>query len=112
MQKLSDNFFFGVLTAILTLATSLFLIYNLRLLIINFSNPSIFAEPLIELISVLANIILFRIVFVNFNKEKMGRGILFTTVILTFIFFFLYSRYHFRMLPNKSPEIENAAVHV
>jgi hypothetical protein len=98
MQKLPDNFLFGVLTALLCLGLSYFLIYGLRLLLINhYGNPFVFAEPKIQLLSVLINIILFRLMTVNLKKEKTGRGILFTTVILTFIYFFLYSRYHFRM---------------
>jgi hypothetical protein len=112
MQRLPDNFFYGVLLAILCFIVSFFLLYSLRQAIIHFGNPSAFAEPLIELISVLLNIILFRVVFVNLKKERTGRGILFTTVIVTFIYFFLYSRYHFRMTPEQSPEIENADMRV
>src|SRR5437588_3394250 len=106
MQKLPDNFFFGIITAIVCLALSYFLLYSLRFAIVShYGNPFVFAEPRIQLISILINVIVFRFVMVNIKKEKTGRGILFTTVILTFIYFFLYSRYNFRMASAK-PVIE------
>jgi hypothetical protein len=109
MQKLPDNFLFGIVTAILTLAISCFLLFSLRHILINhFGDISAFAEPKPQLIAVLINIVFFRFVMVTYKKEKTGRGILFATVILTFIYFFLYSRHHFRMIPVEIPiEIEN-----
>jgi hypothetical protein len=112
LKKLPDNFWFGMLTGLLCLGISYFLIYSLRLVVVNYNgNPYSFAEPRVQLIAILINVILFRFMMVTFQKEKTGRGILFTTVLLTFIYFFLYSRYHFRMSPPKQDtEMEKGVV--
>ena len=95
-----------MLTGVLCLGVSYFLLYSLRLLMVKYNgNPYSFAEPRVQLVSVLINVILFRFMMVTFQKEKTGRGVLFITVILTFLYFFLYSRYQFRMAPQK-PDIE------
>jgi hypothetical protein len=62
-----------------------------------YSNPYFFPSPRIELISLLINLVLFRIVIVNLQLEKTGRGILFATVVLSFAFFFLFFKYNFRL---------------
>jgi hypothetical protein len=98
MQRFPDNFLFGMLTAILCLSISYFLLYGIRAVVVSYyGNPFLFAEPKIQMIAVVINIVVFRFVLVTFKKEKTGRGILFATVVLIFIYFFLYSRYHFRM---------------
>jgi hypothetical protein len=114
MRKLPDWFLFGILIAILCLGISYFLLYILRLAFVNYyGNPYVFAEPRIQLIAMLINVVLFRVVVVNFKKEKTGRGILFTTVILTFLYLVLYSRYNFRMTPVKIPsEIESKEMRI
>ena len=102
MQKLPDNFYFGIVTAILGVALSYFLLYGLRVVVVGqYGYSTALAEPKLQMIAIAVNIILFRLVMVNLKKERVGRGILFTTVVLTFIYFYLYSRYHFRMTPSK-----------
>jgi hypothetical protein len=111
MQKIPDNFFFGAVTAILSLAITSFLFYSIGFVGPDNFHTSVFVEPKPQLISVLINIILFRFMMVSFKKENTGRGILFTTVVLTFIYFFLYSRYQFRLMPTNTPiEIQNENV--
>jgi hypothetical protein len=102
IRRIPDNFFLGAVLGIFFLAVSYFLLYNLRLLFVaHYDNPYLFAEPRTQLFSILANLIFFRFMVVNFKKESMGKGILFSTVIIAFIYFFLYSRYHFRMESKK-----------
>jgi predicted branched-subunit amino acid permease len=112
MQKLPDNFLFGVITAMLGLAINCFLLFSVRHILMNhFGNEGVFAEPKPQLIAVLINIIFFRLVIVNYKKEKTGRGILFTTVMLALVYFFMHSRYHFRMMSTEpNIEMENSNV--
>jgi cytochrome bd-type quinol oxidase subunit 2 len=112
MEKLPDSFLFGVLTAILGFAISCFLLFSVRHILMNhFGSAGVFAEPKLQLIAILINIVFFRLVLVNYKKEKTGRGILFTTVILALVYFFMHSRYHFRMMPTEpNIEMENSNV--
>jgi hypothetical protein len=113
MQKLPDNFFFGIVTAVLGLALSSFLLYGLRLIIVNqYGYSTALEEPKLQMIAIVINVILFRLVMVNFKMEKTGRGILFTTVLLTFIYLFLYSRYHFRITPARKAETGSEEIRV
>jgi hypothetical protein len=98
IKKIPDTFFFGIVIAIACFILTYLLIYGIRILIVNYlSNPFAFEEPRIQLLCILINIILFRYVLVNLNRDRTGRGILFSTVLIALIYFFLFSRYHFRM---------------
>ena len=101
-----------MLTAVLCLGVSYFLLYSVRVLIVNYNgNPYSFAEPRVQLICILINVILFRFAMVTFQKENTARGILFATVLLTIVYFFLFSRYHFRMSsPKQNVEMDNGVV--
>jgi len=93
-----DNFFFGLLAGIASLVLSYLLLRSVRLMFVeHYDNPYIFPAPRVELITILINVILFRIVIVNLNKDKTGRGILFSTVILSITFFFLFYKFNFRL---------------
>jgi hypothetical protein len=94
----ADNFFLGLFGGAATLILFYLSFQSLRLALAeHYGNPYFFAPPRVELISILVNIILFRIVIVNFKKEKTGRGILFSTVIIAMVFFFLFYKYNFRL---------------
>ena len=86
-----DNFLTGLMAGLL----SMMMVYaGLRMLrsalAEYYGNPFFFPTPRIELITILCNVILFRIVIINLKKDKTGRGILFITVLLSMIFFYLF----------------------
>jgi len=78
-----DNFFFGFFL-------------GLFLPLILFFLAGFFKEELrfllddstLYVISCIINLPIFRILIINFNKEKTGRGVLFSTFLL--LFFYLY----------------------
>jgi hypothetical protein len=112
MRKLPDNFLFGIVTSVLCLGLICFLLYAIRMIVIeHYGYSSALEEPKLQLIAVAVNVVLFRFIMVSLKKEKTGRGILFMTVLLTFVYLFLYSRYHFRMTPTRTPASESEEIH-
>ena len=94
----SDNFLLGVITGLISLFLIWFGLRSVRLsLIEHYGNPYFFPPPRIELITILINVIIFRIMIVNLKKEKTGRGILFITVILSLAFFYLFFKFNYRL---------------
>jgi cytochrome bd-type quinol oxidase subunit 2 len=112
MRKLPDNFLFGIVTALLSLGLCCFLLYGLRMVVAHYGYSNAFEEPKLQLIAVVVNVLLFRFVMVNMKKERTGRGILFITVLLTFLYLFLYSKYNFRMTPSVIPSSESEEIRV
>lgn len=93
-----DNFFLGLFSGIAMLVVTWFALRAGRLVLVGYyGNPYFFSAPRVELICILINILLFRIVIVNLKKEKTGRGILFGTVLISLVFFFLFYKYNFRL---------------
>jgi hypothetical protein len=93
-----DNFFFGLFTGIALLFLTYLLLRTVRLAMAShYGNPYFFPSPRIEFITILINIILFRYVIINLKKEKTGRGILFGTVMLAILFFFLFYKFNYRL---------------
>jgi len=93
-----DNFFLGLFTGIAVLFLTYLALRSARLALVDYyGNPYFFPAPRIELITILINIILFRIVIVNLKMEKTGRGILFGTVVLSIVFFYLFYRFNYRL---------------
>ena len=80
-----DNFFFG---AVLGLSLPILLFFLGRLLKIetNFD----FDDSTIYVISCIINLPIFRVYMINFDKEKTGRGMLFSTFLLMFYYLFEY----------------------
>lgn len=93
-----DNFILGLITGMITLIISYFSLRAIRLSVAEYyGNPYIFLPPRVELICILINILFFRVMIVNLQKEKTGRGILFITVILSITYFFLFFKYNYRL---------------
>ena len=80
-----DNFFFGTFLGLL-LPSILFFFGGLLKTEALFS----FDDSTIYVVSCLINLPVFRIFMINFNKEKTGRGILFSTFLLMFYFLYKY----------------------
>lgn len=93
-----DNFLLGLLMGIATMVLSFLLLRSLRLALVNhYGNPYFFPAPRIELITILINVIIFRIMIVNLQRERTGKGILFVTVILSMLFFILFLKFNYRL---------------
>jgi hypothetical protein len=98
LSKPKDNFFFGLLAGLATLVLSYLSLRYVRLMAADhYGNPYIFPAPRVELITILINVLLFRIMIVNIKKEETGKGILFVTVILAITFFILFFKFNFRL---------------
>jgi hypothetical protein len=93
-----DNFFLGLITGTITLIVSWISLRAIRFTVAEYyGNPYIFPSPRIEFICMLINILFFRIMIVNLDKEKTGRGILFITVVLSITYFFLFYKFNYRL---------------
>ena len=92
-KKNNDSFLIGCGIGILGLVTSYFALYVLRKLAINYTgNENAFAAPRIQLIAIVINILILRLFMVTFQHERTGKGILFATVILSLVYFYLFFR--------------------
>tara|TARA_B100001250_G_C19694226_1_gene741757 strand:+ start:868 stop:1128 length:261 start_codon:yes stop_codon:yes gene_type:complete len=80
-----DNFFLG-------LFLGLFLPLILFILSGFFKKELKFAldDSTLYVISCIINLPIFRILILNFNKEKTGRGVLFSTFLLMFFYLYKY----------------------
>lgn len=93
-----DNFLFGIIAGSASLMLTFFVLRSARVALADYyGNPYFFPSPRVELISILINILFFRVVIVNMKKDKTGRGILFTTVLISMIFFFLYFKMNYSL---------------
>ncbi len=91
VARIKDSFLIGIVTGL----ASIFLFYNLlslgRTLLVNYyQNPYMLKSPAVQLITMLINIIIFRFLLIKFDREKTAKGILFVTVLLTFIYFYFF----------------------
>jgi len=97
-KKIPDTFFVGIMTGIVTLFLSYFVVRAVRILLVNhFDNEYLMAAPRVQLYSIVINVIIFRFMVIKFERENTGKGILFSTVILALIYFFLYTKFNLRM---------------
>lgn len=88
---IKDSFIFGMLSGLVSLAIFYFLLTWLRSMLISyFGNPYMLRPPTVQLFTMLINIIFFRLLIINFEKEKTGKGFLFITVIITLAYFFIF----------------------
>jgi hypothetical protein len=97
-KKLPDNFSFGIVFGIISLFVSYMLMRSVRLAIVNYyNNEYLLAQPRVQLFTILINLIIFRFMMIRFEKENTGKGILFSTVIVSLLYFTLYYRFNYRM---------------
>jgi len=80
-----DNFFFGALLGLI-FPISLFFFGKFLQYQIGFS----FQESTMYAISCIINLPVFRLFMINFDKDKTGRGILFSTFLYVFYYLFQY----------------------
>ena len=91
--RVKDSFIIGLISGFISLFVIYFVLTFLRSKLISYSgNPFILRPPQVQLITMLINVIIFRILIINFDKEKTGKGFLFITVIATLVYFLFFFR--------------------
>ena len=83
-MKIKDNFWLGLLVG-----AASFGLFFLLLSLVNWGKLGIFAERAPYLLAFIPGVILFRMMLVKWNLEKMGKGILAITVVGMLLVFFL-----------------------
>jgi len=86
-----DNFFLGIVVGLLTPLPVYGFFYLLDLLLqkTGLWNGLTHTENL-YLLSIIGNILLIRIYFINLKLEKTAQGVLITTIALVLLFFYLF----------------------
>jgi len=99
LKKLPDSFLLGMVSGMVTLGLFYFVFTYFRsLLVDHYGNPYLLAAPRIQLFAIFLNILLFRFLVLTLDKEKLGRGLLMITILLSFIYFFYYFKYHHSLI--------------
>ena len=83
-MKVKDNFWLGLL-----IGAASFGLFYLLLNLINWEKLGVFAERAPYLLAFIPGVVLFRMMLVKWNLEKMGKGILVVTVVGMLLVFFL-----------------------
>ena len=83
-MKIKDNFWLGLLVG-----AAGFGLFFLLLSLINWEKLGIFSERAPYLLAFIPGVVLFRMMLVKWNLEKMGKGILAITVVGMLLVFFL-----------------------
>jgi len=95
LRKFPDSFWFGLAFGVASLGAFYFLLTFIRQLISEYyGNPYMFGSPRVQMFSIFLNILGFRFVIVKLGREKTGRGILFATILASFVYFYFFFRYH------------------
>ena len=90
-----DSFIIGLIGGIVVFTIIYFALSFARKILLEDYPNAILLRPLaIPLIAMGLNIILFRLVMINYGKENTGKGILFSTVLITFAYFFVFYKSH------------------
>src|SRR3954466_7054649 len=93
MKKLPDNFLFGILFGIISLFVTYSVVRLFHLYIVEqYGYGSLMRPPRIPLFTIVINVLIFRFIMLNFQKENTGKGFLFITAILSFVYFFIFFR--------------------
>ena len=83
-MKIKDNLWLGLLVG-----TASFGLFFLLLSLINWESIGIFAKRAPFLLAFIPGVILFRMMLVKWNLEKMGKGVLVVTIVGMLLVFFL-----------------------
>ena len=83
-MKIKDNFWLGLLVG-----AASFGLFFLLLSLINWESIGIFAKRAPFLLAFIQGVILFRMMLVKWNLEKMGKGVLVVTIVGMLLVFFL-----------------------
>lgn len=83
-MNIKDNFWFGLLAG-----AASFGLFFLLLSLVNWESLGAFSERAPYLLAFIPSIVLFRMMLVKWNLDKMGRGVLAITVVGMLLVFFL-----------------------
>jgi len=84
-----DSFLLGFFSGAGLLYIFYLIVSQIRLFIVEtIQDPYAFGSPRSELIAVTLNLICFRFLLLRFNREKTAKGMLFVTVVSTFLYVF------------------------
>lgn len=83
-MKIKDSFWLGLLVGLASFGLTFLLLY-----FINWESIGIFAQRAPFLLAFIPGIILFRMMMVKWNLEKMGKGMLAVTFVGMLLVFFL-----------------------
>ena len=83
-MNIKDNFWFGLLAG-----AASFGLFFLLLSLVNWESLGAFSERAPYLLAFIPGIVLFRMMLVKWNLDKMGRGVLAITVVGMLLVFFL-----------------------
>jgi len=83
-MNIKDNFWFGLLAG-----AASFGLFFLLLSLINWESLGAFSERAPYLLAFIPGIVMFRMMLVKWNLDKMGRGVLAITVVGMLLVFFL-----------------------
>ena len=83
-MKIKDNFWIGLLVG-----AASFGLFFLLLSLINWESLGVFSTRAPYLLAFIPGIVLFRMMLVKWNLDKMGRGVLAVTVVGMLLVFFL-----------------------
>jgi hypothetical protein len=79
---IKDSFPVGLLGGSLSLVLFYFLLTMIRILLIkSIGNSNLMRPPTVLFLTIIINVILFRILLINLEKEKTAKGLFFITVI-------------------------------
>ena len=83
-MKFNDNFWLGLLAG-----AASFGLFFLLLSLVKWESLGIFAERAPFLLAFIPGVVLFRMMLVKWNLEKMGKGVLAVTIVGMLLVFFL-----------------------
>jgi hypothetical protein len=92
-RRIKDSFLLGVFAGLFLIPVFYYLVSLIRGLVVDYyGNPYLMHPPIVHLITLMLNVIIFRIVIINLDRERTGKGLLFITVIVTLVYFYIYFR--------------------
>lgn len=83
-MKIKDSFWLGLL-----IGAASFGLFFLLLSLINWESLGVFAKRASYLLAFIPGVVLFRMMLVKWNLDKMGRGVLAVTIVGMLLVFFL-----------------------
>ena len=86
-----DSLWFGAAMGVAIPFLSYLIIYNLNSYALkHFNKEQILTSGTMQLLAMSANIILFRLYMITWDKEQSGKGMLLATFLLAFLYIFLH----------------------
>lgn len=92
-KLIKDSFVVGIFAGIVSLVFFYSLLTAFRTWLLNYSgNEMLLRPPAVQMIAMAINLIIFRLIMINVQKEKTGKGFLLVTVLLSLCYFYFFYR--------------------